>query len=154
MGAARLKHICPILQMLRESTSAVSAQLSNGRGPGLTQDLQGHGFVAKALDKNCCLLGPGMRSTRSNWTWTQKAARVKINFHRIPDDQALDSHTSFTTVGNALIDLGGPLGPYCKPPRLQWIVSLVLVGHVILTLFRLICNPKLRIARKRGPLPR
>ena len=57
-------------------------------------------------------------------------------------------------LGILLIDLGGSLGPYRKPSRLQWIISLALVGHVILTLFRLICNLKLRIARKRGPLPR
>ena len=101
MGAARLKHICLILQMLRESTSAVSAQLSNGRGPGLTQDLQGRGFVALALEENCGLSGPGMHSTRSNWTWTRQAARVKINFNRIPEGQALDSHMSFTTIGDA-----------------------------------------------------
>ena len=92
-------------------------------------------------------IGPGRTKLRESKLISTESQRVRPWTHTRHSQQ-------LGMLGILLLDLGGSLGPYCKPQRMQWIISLVLVGHVILTLFRLICNLKLRIARKRGPLPR
>ena len=154
MRAAGPKHIHLILQMLRISTSAVSAQTSNGRGPGLTHDLQGHGFVVCAWRellpfwrRDCAAPGqirPRCAKLRESQLISKESQRVRPWTHTC--------HSQM--LGILLNDLGGPLGPYCTPPRLQCVISFVLEGHVILTPVRLICHLKLRIVRKRVPLPR
>ena len=160
MRAARLKHICLILQMLRVSTSAVSncqrpsvqwaRAWSNagsarswfcgvGSGRQLLPSGEGDAQHQVKFDQ----IGPGHTKLRESKLIPTECQRVRPWTHTCHSQQS-------GMLGHLLLDLGGSLGPYRKPQRMQWIISLALVDHVILTLFRLICNLKLRIARRRG----